>query len=69
MLVCERKWVDVMFFHPDLPSETVRVIPDEIYLQKLAEGIETVLQFREETLSFLKGYGAWSIEPDQEDAV
>ncbi len=42
----------------------MRVIPDEIYLRKLAEGIESVLQLRDESLSFLKGYGA--IETDQE---
>jgi hypothetical protein len=29
LAVTERKWVDLMYYHPDLPSKTVRIYPDE----------------------------------------
>jgi hypothetical protein len=35
MLISERAWVDVIFYHPQLPKKVVRVIPNKEIMDKL----------------------------------
>lgn len=50
MMICERKWCDVVFYNPLLPSLTVRVYPDEKVIAGLKAQIKAVNKLRDETL-------------------
>lgn len=53
ILACEREWCDLMFFHPDLPSHTFRVVRDDAFQQKLKARITEVIKMRDQILRFL----------------
>ena len=53
ILVCERDWCDVLFFHPDLPSKTLRILPDAEFVEKLTGQINAVLKERDNIVLFL----------------
>lgn len=54
LLICEREWVDLDFFHPDLPGLTVRIVRDEAYIRDLLAGIKSVCEERDELLTMLR---------------
>lgn len=53
MLVTDRKWCDLMFYHPDLPSEVYRVEPDTEFRDLLTEQIKAVIAERDAIHKFL----------------
>ncbi len=55
ILVCERDWCDLMFFHPNLPSRIFRVVKDDVFQTKLKKRIKEALKIRDEILTFLNG--------------
>lgn len=48
MLICEWDWVDLLFYHPDLPPLIVRVTPDREMQTALVRGIDAVSVMRDE---------------------
>lgn len=40
LLVTERKWLDIVSYHPDMPMVLIRVERDEEYIAKLAKALE-----------------------------
>lgn len=40
MYICERKWVDIISYHPELPPSVIRVKRDEEYIKKLSEELQ-----------------------------
>jgi hypothetical protein len=58
MLISERKWVDLMSFHPELPPVIVRVERDEKYLAVLAKGLgDFVAELQAMRESLIEKYG------------
>ncbi len=53
MLVCERDWCDLMFYHPELPSRTIRVNADENMFVSLISQIQAVEIERDSILEVL----------------
>jgi len=53
MWICERKWCDVMFYNPLLPSLVVRVYPDEKVIAGLKTQVKACSKLRDETLKEL----------------
>lgn len=47
MFICDRKWCDIVFYHPDLPMLTIRSEPDEDVIKGLEIQINAVLIERE----------------------
>lgn len=58
ILVCERAWVDLCFYHPDMPLFTLRQTPGEMMQAALKKGITDVLQERDDALEMLRATGA-----------
>lgn len=54
ILICERQWVDLWFYHPDLPCRAVRIDRDEEFLAALLKQIAAVNEARDEYLSVLQ---------------
>lgn len=54
MLVAERKWCDLVLYHPDLPLKVIRVLPDLEIHEKLAEQIRIVIKKRDENVEILR---------------
>ncbi len=54
LLICEREWVDLDFYHPDLPGLTIRVNRDESYIDELLKQIEEVIAQRDDLLLMLE---------------
>ena len=55
IMVCERQWCDLFFYHPDLPRLTIRQEPDEKIINALRGNIVTVLEERDKILAEIKG--------------
>lgn len=55
ILVAERKWWDVMSYHPDLPPVIKTVNPDEEYLNALEPALEEVAQKVQNYVSQIRG--------------
>jgi len=53
MLICEREWCDLMFYHPELPSLTIRQYRDEGFIRGLMVGISAVIAERDRFLEIL----------------
>ena len=53
MMICERKWCDVVFYNPLLPSLIVRVEPDEKVIAGLKAQIKACNELRDKTLAEL----------------
>lgn len=53
MLICERDWVDVVFYNPLLPPLIVHVERDEKVIDGLKKQIEAVNALRDETMKIL----------------
>ncbi len=54
LLVCERDWWDLFFFHPDLPHLTIRIMRDEDLIKSLREQIDVVIVERDRILTELR---------------
>jgi hypothetical protein len=55
LMVTERKWWDVMAYHPQLPPSIVRVVRDEEYIEKLGNGLNFVLDNIKTKIKAIKG--------------
>jgi hypothetical protein len=53
LLICERDWCDLLFYHPILPNLGIRVWPDTKFQQTLLEGINEVIAERDRLLDVL----------------
>lgn len=53
LMICERDWVDIIFYHPDLPSLIVRHTSDTALQQLLKERLEEVITRRDEIITVL----------------
>ncbi len=47
------KWIDLFFFHPDLPKVSIRIEPDPVIQDLLAEQLEKLLTARDEIHTML----------------
>ena len=54
MLVCEREWVDLFFYHPDLPQLPIRVYRDEALIVSLKSAIDQVIEERDQILNSIR---------------
>lgn len=54
LMICEREWCDLIFYHPELPLLTIRQPADTALHKVLAREIATVLAERDEVLAALK---------------
>ena len=54
LLICEREWDDLNFYHPDLPPLVIRVARDEAYIRELLKGIKAVCEQRDELIEMLR---------------
>ena len=53
MFVCERQWVDLVFYHPDLPRLCIRQTPDKQFVAMLTKQLRAVEAERNIVLKFL----------------
>jgi len=53
MLVCERKWCDSVFYHPDLPLLIIRQFPGEEFQKVLAEQLKVCIERRDNALKVM----------------
>ncbi|MDA0708499.1 MAG: YqaJ viral recombinase family protein [Proteobacteria bacterium] len=54
MLICNRSYCDLLLYHPDLPSEIIRILPDEAVVNGLNEAKRIVLEKRDNILKILR---------------
>lgn len=54
ILIAERQWCDLLFYHPDLPSLTIRQEADEAIQKGLTEGIWDLQAERDRVLKILR---------------
>lgn len=54
LLVWDRRWVDLLYYHPDLPELCIRVDRDDEFCSKLVAGINAVTAMRDEYLATLE---------------
>jgi len=54
MLIAERKWVDLCFWHPDLPMLVVRHEPINAVVYGLESGLWALIKERDEIVSMLR---------------
>lgn len=54
MMVCERDWCDLVFYHPDLPMLTIRSAPDAKIIAALKSQIGIVIAERDLILGELR---------------
>jgi len=56
MFITGRKWWDLHFYHPDLPTLTIRQYPDEVFLKTLKSQLKLIELERNEILEQLRNY-------------
>jgi putative phage-type endonuclease len=54
MLIADREWCDLLLYHPHLPSEIIRIMPDPAVRSGLIEAKKLVLDKRDEIVKILK---------------
>jgi putative phage-type endonuclease len=54
LMVTGRVYCDLLYYHPDLPSLTIRVYPDDKLVKVLLEQLEKCLEIRDNTLEILE---------------
>ena len=64
MLIAERQWCDLLFYHDRLPPVVIRQTPDEDLLVILKSQLAAVCAERDETLSVLSGE-----QPEKKEAA
>lgn len=67
ILVCERDWCDMYFYHPDLPSKQHRVRSDGDFQKQLLSQITAVLAERDSIVKFLRGSTKPEVKDIEED--
>lgn len=55
MMVCEKEWCDITFYHPILPSLIIRLHPDEKIFRALRMQIAECENIRDQTVELLRG--------------
>lgn len=53
MMICERQWVDLVFYHPALPVLVIRQEPDDAVVKGLREQLPALVKRRDEVLAAL----------------
>jgi hypothetical protein len=53
MMICERAWCDLVFYHPELPMLVIRMKPDSDVQHPLMAGIPRLCKERDEVLAAL----------------
>ena len=56
MFVAERQWNDLVFYHPDLPTITIRQTPDPVLVAELEKQLLAVCAERDEILRTLDSF-------------
>ena len=56
MMVCEKEWCDVLFYHPDLPMLIIRQYPDKEFVKALKIQIAECIAERNRIFNILKDY-------------
>lgn len=56
IMICERDWCDLIFFHPDLPAVIVRQMPNFTIIEALKRQITNVIGSRDEKLAMIKSF-------------
>lgn len=54
LFVTGRKWVDLFFYHPDLPEFTIRILPDLGFHRVLQQQLDRVLIERDRVLKIIE---------------
>lgn len=54
LLICEREWDDLNFFHPELPPLVIRVERDEAFIREILRGIRAVNEQRDALVEMLR---------------
>lgn len=54
LLVSDRKWNDLSYFHPELPTLTIRAVPAPHFQGRLKEGLELLIKTRDEIVESLR---------------
>jgi len=54
LMITGRAWVDLMFYHPDLPPLIIRQTPDLVFQAALKEGIAAVIAERDAQIASLR---------------
>lgn len=54
ILICQRQWCDLCFFHPELPSLTIRQTRHIVFGERLLRAIATVISERDDVLAKLR---------------
>ena len=57
MLVCEKAWCDVVFYHPDLPLLIIRQDPIPEFHEMLKKQLAECIKLRDESLKCLRELG------------
>ena len=58
MMICERKWCDVVFYHPDLPLLAIRQNHDTVFQVGLSHLIPPLLKERDTILKAIRDYNS-----------
>lgn len=58
LMTAEREWLDMVLFHPDLPSTIIRIEPDLEFHKKLKLQITACIKHRDTILNTLKEIAA-----------
>lgn len=56
MMVCEKAWCDLVFYHPDLPMLIIRQEPDSAFTRTLQEQLEACIRERDSIVEILKAF-------------
>ncbi len=54
MMICEREWCDLVFYHPTLPLLVIRQELDSVFIGKLLGAITEVMWRRDEILKIME---------------
>ena len=54
MFIAERQWNDLVFYHPDLPTITIRQTPDPAFVEMLKQQLQVVCTERDIIVQMLR---------------
>jgi len=55
LMITARKWCDLFFYHPTLPSLSIRILPDKDFQEELLAGLHKCLILRDEAVKKIRG--------------
>lgn len=55
--ICEREWIDLICYWPEMPLFVKRAYRDEAYIKKLSEAVAQFNDERDELVQWLRNYG------------